>query len=285
MFGGYAPPRVYLINRACDNDRLCNALRQLREVGLSRCVVRVDAVDSDEARLNRHRLTTRHLAEYIERFPRDAHVMVDGRIPMSWSGVAHAASHGEVWSLIQCDAQPAIVFEDSVSVTDREGFLHALHQAQQCLAERSDDNTPAVCLMGSDAYTHLEVIRGDVFRLSGIFGGTLCYLINPSAARILSTNCFPMTYTLPTVMSRLSTFECEHHVEMSIVDTELSGIERDGRFLPSVQVLIDDEISAQYVHDLLPIGEALARRIVGFLPAIAEACVRCEFPYSVCRCA
>lgn len=281
LIGSDTAPRVYLINRARDERRLCSALWQLREVGLSQGVVRVEAVDAEEARRSRHRLVTRHVAGYIERFPGSAHDSVDGRIPMSWSMVAHTASHGEAWSLIQWDTQPGIVFEDSVCVSDREGFLHALHQAHQSLSHK---DTPTVCLLGSDAYSHLEVARGDVFRLSGNFSGTLCYLINPSAARVLSNTCFPMTYTLQTIMARVSTFDFEHHVEMYMVDSETSGIERDRRFLPSVQVLVNDEISAQILQGLLPLNAASIRWIVEYLPPIADACARCAFPYTTCRC-
>lgn len=277
-------PPVYLINRACDSERLSHALHQLRLVGLSKNVTRIEALNGCDAYNMRHKLSTRNLSEYIQRFRSEAHTSLDYRIPMSWAHVAHAASHGEAWSVIQSQNQPVIVFEDSFVLVDKEAFLFAMHQALQCVGEHCGDTHPAMCMIGSEC-TQFRIFKGNVVRVDSGLHGTMCYVINPSAATALLHVCFPMTYAIPTNISRASSFDLRYHVSLLLIDFEDAGIDRSDRFLPSVHAVINDDTSARYLQRVYKrLKLDIARRIVSFLPSLSEICVRCELPYDMCNC-
>ena len=120
--------QVYLINGQGQSGmvRLAHSIKQLQTVGLSDYITRIEACDSACARSMRHKLATRDLCEYIERFRKESHTRVDHRIPMTWSTVAHAASHDKAWSAVQQSTCPAIKL---VLGCDSGAIPHKVQQA------------------------------------------------------------------------------------------------------------------------------------------------------------
>lgn len=123
--------QVYLINRYDRPDRLTYSINQLRRIGLSSSVTRVEACLPDEAESEKYRFIDTIAYQNIvsKKGP-------TGILP-TWGSVACLISHYRTWKLIRDRNELyAIVCEDDISFKDPSLFKFLLHQAENSMKNR-----------------------------------------------------------------------------------------------------------------------------------------------------
>ena len=229
---------VYLINRADRPQRLLHALAQLRKIGMSKCVTRIEACTPHDAQGKRFSRFDEQTVDNIKNGGERTDL-----IP-TWGAAACALSHYRCWERVRDDqrpdTQPALIVEDDIEITSASSFLFRMKKAL-CALELCAEKTsrsPHVWLFnaspgpGTSPNTWLEQ---HTYRINDIFTGLHCYLVTCSAAKLLLRYCSIFTYQVDIQIGQLVKEMQYDDEKINVINSINAGITQSTQFETDTQ--------------------------------------------------
>ncbi len=275
-------PVVCVINRADHPRRLVRTINQLRKVGLSRNIVRIEATCPED--VHPHQYTSMQMARSIASSGRATRV--DSQVLSSWSQLACAASHMRAWRHLAhvASSDTLVVAEDTIEIPDTEEFLYSYTAAMHRVTDIHHNNS-SMCLMGSESVKPpYKLYRGGVQQLMDGFFGLRFYIMNRMAANALLTGCFPLLYQLDVHIGKwVGANVCTDPFFLYNIP---SCVSRMPGVLSSVQPVSNckssaDDLRIIFAKCLMPL--AILKAVLSYLPANDRCVVCCRSPME-CAC-
>ena len=250
----------FLINLSNRPERLINSLKQLKKVGLSDYLVRIEAYD--------HKMSKKEISEYLslEGYDNIKNLKNIFNIP-NLNALGCAISHIKCWEYISDKAtKNNFIFEDNIKITDSVAFKIDLKKLKSIVEENY--NIPIFITFNSR-----QLVFSNKFFTSNLddclekiknpFIGLNFYYINVRMARLLLRHLKTITRQIDIEIGLLANKINSSRNEFSIFKT--NSIERNKNYTSDIQFYI---LSSNELCKLINLPEEICLKIYDFIPNI-----------------